>query len=75
MKTYNIPHLNFTGTAEQLVRLLHKASRAPCKTDEDWMKEFAGRVRLMRGGKSISTDTAEAFVAAIIKLNLIDEMV
>lgn len=52
-------------TPAEIVRELHKMSRAPCATDAEFMHQMAGRVALTIGQRIPST-TTEEFVAALI---------
>lgn len=69
MKTYHLDE-GLAGTAEDIVRNLHKGSRAQCATDAEWMVETADRCRLQDGGK-VRDDTAEHFVDDLISHNLL----
>ena len=69
MKTYHLDNVPGT-TAEEIIRNLHKESRAQCKDDETWMAETADRCRLQDGGK-IRHDTPEHFVDDLIDHDLL----
>ena len=60
------------GTPEEIVRELHKMSRAPCATDAEFMHQMAGRVALQTG-KRISAATAAEFVRSLVAVGLLTE--
>lgn len=72
MKTYNIG--NYSGTAIDLVRNLHKGSRAQALDDQTWMVETAQRITL-QNGTLVRHDTAEHFIDDLMAADLLDAMV
>ena len=65
-----IYHVNgFTGTADKVVRDLHKSSRAPAVDDKTWMAETAHRAKVALG-LDIRFDTPEHFIEDWIRHNL-----
>jgi hypothetical protein len=71
MKTYRFDTLNFTGSSTDLVKLLHKGSRAQAKDDATWMMEAAGRFRLMTG-IPIRYDTSDNFIDDLIQHDMLN---
>ena len=69
-KMYAIDGLDMTGTAEEVVRELHKGSRAQAKDDETWMAEASQRV-MTQSGHVVRTDTAEHFVDDLLAADLL----
>lgn len=67
-KTYDLDGLH--GSAADVVRDLHKSSRAPSVDDRTWMQETAGRVELMNG-IPIRTDSPEHFLDDLVSCNLL----
>lgn len=59
MKRYNVN--DFTGTAEEVIRHLHKSSRAPAKDDQTWMEETSRRAALAFNVK-LRYDTPDHFM-------------
>jgi len=58
--------------AADLVRQLHQDSRAPAGTDEDFMQEYAERVKLVSGDE-ISYESPELFIADLIRIGRLKE--
>lgn len=71
---YAIDELYFQGTAEELVTVLHKASRAPCATDEMWMQETAKRM-LTQSGVIIRTDNPINFIDDLLETNYLHGLI
>lgn len=72
MKTYHIEE--YPGvTATEIVRDLHKSSRAPCVDDKTWMVETATRC-LVGNGVTVRSDTAEHFVDDLLANNLLHQL-
>lgn len=60
-------------TPEELLRELHKTSRAPCATDAEFMHQMAGRAALQTG-KRISARSVDEFIRSLVAAGiLIDE--
>lgn len=74
MKHYHIDALGFTGSAEDLVHQLHKASRSPAKSDPEFMVQVAERLR-MSSGVAVRTDEPEHFVDDLIARDLVRGLV
>ncbi len=70
MKVYTIPGIRSTAAAN-IIRELHRGSRAPAADDQSWMREVAARIFLL-SKQTIRVNTPEAFLDDIIELELLD---
>jgi hypothetical protein len=59
--------------ADELVNLMHDSSLARASSDQEFMKEMAGRVKFATG-VAIRTDDAEAFIADLIAAGYLKPM-
>ena len=59
-------------TPAELVRELHKMSRAPCPTDAEFMRQMAARAGLQTG-KRVSCANPEEFVGCLLAVGLLIE--
>lgn len=57
-------------TPAELVRELHKMSRAPCVTDAEFMRQMAARAGLQTG-KRVSCATPEEFIGSLVAVGLL----
>lgn len=69
MRTREGEYLN-GSTPTELVRELHKMSRAPCPTDTEFMRQMAARAGLQTG-KRVSCATAEEFIGCLLAVGLL----
>lgn len=58
------------GSPEELVRLLHRGSRAPARDDAHWMAEASERY-LLQTGLRVRHDTAVRFISDLIHHGMI----
>jgi hypothetical protein len=74
MKQYHIERIGFTGSAEELIHALHKASRSPADNDQTFMRQVAQRMRLA-SGKIIRSDDPENFVDDLVLNDMLSALV
>lgn len=62
--------------ARELVILLHDSSFAPSTSDQEWMQQSAELAQMQLGrAVDIRTDTPDNFIADLIKVGLLKELV
>lgn len=71
-KVYTTPFMN--GTATEIVRQLHKGSRAPAATDQEFMEDVARRASLM-SSLTVRTDSPDNFITDLIEHNMLAALV